>query len=348
MPALRTEVTEIVTGLAMLGYDNLDRALATRPSTIQNVRPEHFDRLVDARRAGELPAEFETAWQTGRAFAMATDGLRGRPPWLVEWKGRHRAPGYEQLPADLRVDHVYLISCKYGSNILLNASPAHLFDHRLGDKPAGRAPDWFETVAGKELQDLYAACRPHVLAAEQAAAAPGAAARSELPEQVSGLLAVHRNRVKAALKGPWPGAAADDYLWFAAVVSHESAERWRRGMRTATVREEMLWRLLRLQAAPYFVLGAGVDGTPLAFRVGTPWDFRNAFELKNFDVWPEALGQPMVRWRAEVWVRPGRTARVVEGHIEIRWSHGRFAGAPEAKVYLDTPHHEVPGYFPLA
>lgn len=345
MPAIRTEVTEIVTGLAMLGYDDLDRALATRPGTIQNVTGAHFDRLVDAKDQGELATEFATAWETGQAFARAADGLRGRPPWLIEWKGRHRPPGYEQLPADLRVDHVYLISCKYGSNILLNASPVHLFDHRLGDKPPGRSSDWFETVAGKELQDLYAACRPAVaeLEGDDGLDRPGGA----LPDTVTELLAAHRNRLKAALKGTWPDTVLDDYLWFAAVVSHQTAERWRRGMRTDSVREEMLWRLLRLQAAPYFVLGAAVDGSPLAFRVGTPWDFRAAYTLKSFDVWPESLGQPMVRWRAEVWVKPGRTPKVVEGHVEIRWSHGRFAGAPEAKVYLDTAHHDVPGYFPL-
>ena len=33
--------------------------------------------------------------------------------------------------------------------------------------------------------------------------------------------------------------------------------------------------------------------------------------------------------------------------MEIRWSHGRFSGAPEAKVHLDTPAHEVAGYVPL-
>ena len=45
--------------------------------------------------------------------------------------------------------------------------------------------------------------------------------------------------------------------------------------------------------------------------------------------------------------RDTRTERVVDGHVEVRWSHGRFAGRPEAKVYLDTHHAEVPGYFPL-
>ncbi len=37
----------------------------------------------------------------------------------------------------------------------------------------------------------------------------------------------------------------------------------------------------------------------------------------------------------------------VRGHVEIRWSHGKFSGYPEAKIYLDTPHEQVPGYFPL-
>ena len=39
--------------------------------------------------------------------------------------------------------------------------------------------------------------------------------------------------------------------------------------------------------------------------------------------------------------------RSVQGHVEVRWSHGRFAQPPEAKVYLDTPTDELPGYFPL-
>ena len=39
--------------------------------------------------------------------------------------------------------------------------------------------------------------------------------------------------------------------------------------------------------------------------------------------------------------------RVIEGHVEVRWSHGKFGGAPEAKIYLDTPHHDVAGYEPL-
>ena len=32
------------------------------------------------------------------------------------------------------------------------------------------------------------------------------------------------------------------------------------------------------------------------------------------------------------------------GHVEIRWSHGRFNKQPEAKVYLDSTLATTPGY----
>ena len=108
----------------------------------------------------------------------------------------------------------------------------------------------------------------------------------------------------------------------------------------------MLWRLLRIGSAPYFVLGASPSGF-LRLRIATPWDWRRHFELRAFEVEPRAGGQPMVAWQAVVRDRARRQrARPSRGHVEVRWSHGRFAGRPEAKVYLDTPHAEVPGYFP--
>jgi hypothetical protein len=57
-------------------------------------------------------------------------------------------------------------------------------------------------------------------------------------------------------------------------------------------------------------------------------------------------GQPRVTWRAALTETATGAPRVVAGHVEIRWAHGRFSSV-EAKVYLDTPHAEVPGYFPL-
>jgi hypothetical protein len=108
----------------------------------------------------------------------------------------------------------------------------------------------------------------------------------------------------------------------------------------------MLWRLLRLSSAPYFVLGTGPSES-LRLRVATPWDWRQRFELRELEVHPEHAGQPRVGWAAAVLDREGGCEQEVRGHVEVRWSHGRLGGNPEAKVYLDTPHRQVPGYFPL-
>jgi hypothetical protein len=80
----------------------------------------------------------------------------------------------------------------------------------------------------------------------------------------------------------------------------------------------------------------------------TAWDWRQAYELKRIDVWGDDAGQPQVRWQAQVRERASGEALVVDGHVEVRWSHGRFGKPPEAKAYLDTPHHRVPGYVPIA
>ena len=61
-------------------------------------------------------------------------------------------------------------------------------------------------------------------------------------------------------------------------------------------------------------------------------------------MWGEAAGQPIVGWKATVRDHEAAEETCVDGHVEVRWSHGRFAQAPEAKVYLDTPHTQVPGY----
>ena len=97
-------------------------------------------------------------------------------------------------PIDLRVDHVYLISCKYLSNILFNVSPSHVFDDLLvggggrgrrgaaGETARSSLPegtgrgggDWYAEVAPAEYQALYDEVRTAVASAGDAGPAPGA------------------------------------------------------------------------------------------------------------------------------------------------------------------------------
>ncbi len=331
MPAAKTEITEIVTGMAIAGAASVPAALAARP--VANVGDDVWERLVELHADGRHRVEFAAAWANGQAFLHAAEGLAGRAPRLVEWKGPSRAPGDEVVPADLRVDHVWLVSCKYLSKVLANAAPSRLFERALAGGPVRTAGDWYDEVAPAAHQELYAQVRLEL------------GTRAALPPGVADLTPAHRSELRAYLDGGWSAEAQAAYRRLAAEVGRASAARWKPTVARRADAEAMLWRLLRVGSAPYFVLGAQRDRS-LRLRVMTPWDWRQAFELKRFDVWGDDAGQPQVRWQARVRERAGGE-RVVEGHVEVRWSHGRFGKPPEAKVYLDTPHHLVPGYVPL-
>jgi hypothetical protein len=319
MPADRTEVTEVVTGLATFGAPDLATALADPPSAFGGVGEARWDRLRALARDGRYRAEFAAAWGNGCCFLAARDGLRGRPPAVVEWKGPQRPPGAEPIPADLRIDHVYLVSCKYNSRIQLNASPWSIFD-----PGAAAGGDWYGEVASDALGALYdTVCFETGLA-------------PALPARPSALAPPQRRQLAAALgRGPWTSAAAGEaYAALSAAVAEASARRWRAALRASErQREATLWRFLRVAAASYFVLGSDGDRM-VRLRVGSPWDWRQSFRLRRFDVEVVPSRQPVVGWVATVEDRAAGGERTVAGHVEVRWSHGRFAAPPEAKVYL--------------
>jgi hypothetical protein len=297
-----------------------------------SVSPELWS-VLERAADGEYRADFESAWSNGAAFFRAVDGLRGRPPVVIEWKGAQRAPGDEVVPADLRVDHVFLVSCKYLSRILMNASPAHLFERLLKGGQGVRGPDWYGIVAPDEYQSLYAAVRAEL-------------GRDSLPPRVGELTGQERRRLRTELAAGWPDSCTAAYRDLSQAVATASARLWRLALTGQGEREAMLWRLLRIASAPYFVLGSSTTGA-LRLRIATPWDWRQEFRLLELTVEAEEAGQPRVGWRALIRGRHSGEDRRVTGHVEIRWSHGRFSGPPEAKAYLDSPHAEVPGYFPL-
>ncbi len=333
MPAAKTEITEIVTGLAMFGIRDLETALAAPPERFLNVVPDVWDRLQTLHRADEHRREFAAAWANGVAFLDADEGLRRRPPLRVEWRGPSRPPGDDTVPADLRIDHVYLVSCKYLSSVLANAAPARLFDHGLSER-LSPSTDWYTEVAVEQHQRLFEEVRRDVVGGDA------------LPSRVADLTPEHRTVLKEGLRTGLGAEATEAYGELAVAVGEASAARWRHQLAGRRAQERMLWRLLRMAGAPYFVLGSSRNAS-LRLRVMTPWDWRQAYELRRFDVWGGQAGQPRVEWRAVVRPRQGGEDRLVDGHVEVRWSHGRFGAPPEAKVYLDTAHPDVPGYVAL-
>lgn len=327
-----TEITELTTALGMLVAD-LSTGMSARPPALRNVDGATWERLVATFQAGGHRSQFETAFENGAAFFHAEDGLRHRRPLLVEWKGPHRPPGDDVIPADLRIDHVFQVSCKYRSRVMQNAGPARLFDHALATERRSNV-DWFHEVAPREYQSFYDTARTST-------------GLLSLPALVTDLSRSDRTELRDALRDRrLPNPMRDLWRELSDAVARRSAERWTSELPTMSSRLRMLWRLLRIGDAPYFVLGANREG-PLRLRVASTWDWVQAIELVRVTIEPRPAGQPEVSWRAMTRNRVTGTETDVVGHIEVRWSHGRFSGNPEAKIYLDTPLDATPGYFSL-
>lgn len=336
MPSARTSLTEVATALGCTGVPDLDWGVLQRPP-IAGVGEEEWNQIEAELRVPASRRVALTAFANGIAFLEHRDGLRDRPPLVIEWTGGRKPPGDQAIPADLRIDHVYAISCKYLSKIVLNAAPGRLFDALLQPASLYDRGDWYEAIAPDEHREL----------------ATAAAAAFGVPFTGDGALnAKTRMRLKQAFgrHAQLDGEVAKAYRSLCETVSVRSAERWSSSLASAGrgSAENLLWRMLRIASAPYYVLGVGPRDTSLRLRVMTPWDWRQRFELRRFHMEASGAGQPQVTWLAMVRDRASDEERMIRGHVEVRWSHGRFGGPPEAKVYVDTPHSEVPGYVPLA
>ena len=329
----RTTVTELATALGMTGHTTLEAAVEARPDSLE-IGAGQWAGLESIRCSGAWTAVAETAFENGAYFAAHADGLNGRIPEHIEWSGGRRMPGDRPVPADLLVDRVYLISCKYLSRIIHNTAPAFVFRDALAVTSGSRGVNWFQEVAADAHEALYARTLDVL----------GLTDMAESPES---LTSEQRKEFKAALKERvHPGLPTEldsQYKRLIDSVSRASAELWREALGDRAEQERMLWRLLRVYSATYFILGIDQRRT-MRLRVMTPWEWRQSYEFLSLAVRAAGRGQPRVDWDATYRDLAAGQRRRVRGHVEIRWSHGPFNKPPEAKVYLDTPHAQVPGY----
>jgi len=193
---------------------------------------------------------------------------------------------------------------------------------------------WFDSVALEQYQVYFLAVRSHY-------------GLNGISSDVTKLDAEDRLILKQALPRQMSDELSGEQAVFCQAMATASVERWRKSVTSQRQRQEFALSLLRIPQAIYFLLG--VDGpTSLRFKVASRWDWAKQYEVRELNMSARhGAMQPTVDWRLVVTDCVSQTNLVVEGHVEVRWSHGRFLGAPEAKVKLDTALRAVPGYIDL-
>ena len=133
------------------------RPWRARPGQLR-VDDETWDHLdsIAASRSVRHRAGHGVRQRTGASSTPPTGSAAGRP-LTIEWTGG-RGPRVTRSPPSTSASTTsILISCKYESDILANASPARLFDGLLATAGSWDRTDWYEVVApgaGRPLPGL--------------------------------------------------------------------------------------------------------------------------------------------------------------------------------------------------
>ena len=405
MPSDRTTVTELGTGLGMLGLAGIDEAAAVAHGRDAQPVARDVGSPGPPARGGAYDAEFHAAWANGQAFLGAGDGLRGRLPRVVEWKGTGRAPATRWRPSTC-ASTTSTWSAASTSRTSSSTSPRPACSTRsssagragvpggAGGAPrrrrlvrrggAGRVPGPLRVRASRRTvgrgRRAYGVRRRHGTGQRSAPARPGS---SPAVVALPGLGAAAAERTRGRPASERRGAGRPLHrtdLPPRAVDLTVGAARGARALAPAGLAARCQGSLRhpvgRRGPGLRPPLGGG-HGRPAAAparpcsgascasgaRPTSCWAPRRTARCgcaspprgtgASSSSWSPSPwrakpgGQPRVGWEAVVRDRASHEVHRVVGHIEVRWSHGRFGGLPEAKGYLDTPHHLVPGYFTL-
>ena len=335
---------------------------------------------------------------TGRPSSPPPTGCGAAcPPSGME--GHRTGPGDEVAPIDLRVDHVYLVSCKYLSNILFNVSPSHVFDSLLmgvahPDLPDGgrRSPPRRRGLVrrGGTRPSTRRSTRPCVVAAAgadgtaDAVPAPTSGARPTAARRVARRRAsVRRCRDSDRRRCRWRCRSGRDRAAASASPSvlarpararrrpHDGAARRAGAVAACRLARRRQGALRRVVATTWHEprRGAGpsdarrrpagrarpcsgascASAAPLtsssarrpSARSGCASPRRgtggSSTSSRSIAVEPQPGGQPRVGWQAVVRDRVSHELHEVAGHIEVRWSHGRFGGFPRPRDISTCP-----------
>ena len=341
MPSPKTESTELSVAFGLLRIDPL------RAGGSSDIVKRFEGTLSDDKFSDYLQIYQNDASYYQRFFALGV-GLCKSPAFRqtqirsLRWEGPLHQGRTVSTPKDLVAANTS-ISVKASSNVVYNLSPQALFIE-LPSGAAGRrrSSSWYLTVTPGQYQSLYDSWR-----------------RGHLPflptdvRQYEGLAARDKKSFSEKVRRIGAPAIGDDfqekYLALCHEVARQSAIRFndaiadaaKRGILTH-VHEHVVRTFFRIGESEYLLCGLD-KGTEFAVLVPDLTSFKRRWSVDQVTAEPDLVReQSVVQFRLSVRDKEQRKEYTLGFRAEIRWSHGKFAGNPEAKLYKNFLWTDVP------
>jgi len=341
MPTPKTECTELSVGFGLLGLDPLNASASQVNSYwIDTLNASKFSEFV--RKFSAEESYYRRFFAIGVNLRHSHRLFKSTNITTVRWEGPQQQASSVTIPMDLIAANTP-ISVKADSNVVSNPSPYILFVSLPGGTfSPTRSENWYAAIAPDKYQALY----------ELTLKITG----FDMPASVTDYHQIIRGAGRKRLGKAIQAFSTLDivpfnqlYTSFCHEVAQQSADLFNRDLTKSlsgplknSIAENIIKRFFRLGDSEYVLCGLDSNNdfgitVPALTSWKRKWNFKNL--IAHADL---SRGQSVVNFELIVEEKSDRREYSFPFHAEIRWSHGKFVGGPEAKLYKEFPWIDVP------
>lgn len=335
MATEKTEYTEISVGCGLLGRQ------------VANISAAEVSNLFEGTLTVSKLKAFQSAFTNSPFYQrLHRLGMQVRANYSpfqkivsLKWTGSVRAASSVSSSQDLLVFNSLPVSIKANSNVVYNLSPVNLFVHLPSNRRfTSRHDNWFLNLARNELEALFEVVRRHgklqytnIDDFEHRARRSG---RKQVQQVIAGLKSQELDRFNQLYKN------------MCNLVAQRSADRFNAevaNLRRLNDIEEIVGKVFfRMNSIQYLLIGIDRN-KDIAVIIPSITEWRRNWVLHDIKAQPDTKClQSVVRITVTIRNTATREIFVSKYRAEVRWSHGKFCGNPEAKLYKEFPWTDVP------
>lgn len=340
MATRKTEATELSVGFGILGVNPLDQRTVIGSLFIDDSLP-----IQKWRDYQEEYARDEKLYSKFLKLGFHLRELKFRNVTELAWTGPQQQAATASGAKDLFIPSLNMsISVKNDSNVVLNASPHNLFRGLpQGKAPASRAEHWFLEKDSVGYQQLYKFARnlfdrelPETASVFESQISK--VERDTFQDFVTNkLVGQNKNQFEALYKEMCGNVAQNSATEF-----NEHLDNLPSNERSA-VHESVMRQFFRMDTASYLLVGLD-KRKEFAVQIPDLTAWKRQWRVENVRAIPDlGRGQSVVKITVTTVDKNSRTVTCDFGfRVEIRWSHGKFCGNPEGKLYKNFAWTDVP------
>ena len=344
MPSEKTETSELSVAFGILGIKN--------PLTLSDddvIRS--FEKTLPIDKYIRFKKEFTNPTNSNIYKKLVDLGieLKNHYPLFdvvssLRWYGPDKQAKTYSGAQDLLVANIP-VSVKAGSNIVGNWSPNNIFENIPQGKVLGdKSENWYLVADKAGLQKLYDVVRNVRLYQYP-----------EFPSSIEDFENNAKQRNRKELQSEIKKLSDDkqkefdeSYYSLAQNVSTYSAkvfnDNFSAAMQTPSrnaIIEHIIKYLFRLDSVEYLL--TGIEGQSVfGVKIPSITQWKKEWEVLKIFAKPDLKRKQsrviiVVNYRNKI----QKTTHSAQFHVEIRWSHGKFCGAPEGKLYKDFKWSEI-------